>query len=249
MTDWPRLSHAYGSAEDIPALLTRIASEPEPELWSDLWSALCHQGSVYSASFAALPWLAGMADNEDRGQAVNALNLAGAIMAGAEQSHGAGDVRTQYSAEIATLLASVNRHLRTATHRTEYVDLLESMLGFEGVVGWSEDLAWGLGNEEYQISCPGCETDLFVVLGERGFFCTSEDYALSDDSIETRPLRPTSPAGLAGLGRRLHDIARADGHHEVAHLLTFVFGSATCPDCDIAFSVADQVSADWAGTQ
>ncbi|MCN9244151.1 hypothetical protein NGF19_25790, partial [Streptomyces sp. RY43-2] len=79
MTDWSRLSHAYGSAQDIPMLLDRIASEPKPELWSDLWSALCHQGSVYSAGFAALPWLADMADmadSEDRGQAVNALALA-----------------------------------------------------------------------------------------------------------------------------------------------------------------------------
>ncbi|MFH8620514.1 hypothetical protein ACH4A8_01195 [Streptomyces vietnamensis] len=249
MTDWPQLSHAYGSAEDIPALLARIASEPRSELWNDLWSALCHQGSVYSASFAALPWLADMAENEDRGQVVNALNLAGAIMAGAEQPHGAGDVRTQHSAEIATLLASANRHLRTATDRDEYIYLLESMLGFEGVVGWSEDLAWGLGNEEFQVSCPGCETDLFIVLGERGFFCTSEDYALSDDDIETRPLRPTSPPDLEGIGRRLHDIALTDGQHDVAHALTYVFGGATCPDCETDFSVADQISADWAGTQ
>jgi hypothetical protein len=46
MTDWSRLSHAYGSAEDIPALLDQIASDPAPERWNDLWSALCHQGSV-----------------------------------------------------------------------------------------------------------------------------------------------------------------------------------------------------------
>ncbi|MFJ2785501.1 MULTISPECIES: hypothetical protein [unclassified Streptomyces] len=243
MTDWQRLRHAYGCAEDIPALLARIAPEPDSGLWNDLWSALCHQGSVYSASFAALPWLADMAENEDRGQAVNALGLAGAIMAGAGQPRGAGDVRTQHSAEIATLLASVNRHLRTATDRTEYIDLLESMLGFEGVAGWSETLARGLGNEEYEISCPGCETDLFVVLGELGFFCTSEDYALSDGIIETRPLRATVPADLEGIGARLHRIALTDGRHEVAHVLTYVFGNATCPDCETDFSVADRVSA------
>ncbi|WP_445277460.1 hypothetical protein [Streptomyces sp. DSM 41033] len=79
MTDWSQLSHAYGSAEDIPALLDQIASEPSPERWNDLWSALCHQGSVYSASFAALPWLADVANGDDREQAVSALNLAGAI--------------------------------------------------------------------------------------------------------------------------------------------------------------------------
>ncbi|MGW4036817.1 hypothetical protein ACWEIM_11110 [Streptomyces sp. NPDC004778] len=61
--------------------------------------------------------------------------------------------------------------------RTGYIHLLEAMLGFEGVVGWSEGLAWGLGNEEYEVDCPGCRTSLFVVLGERGFFSTSEDEA------------------------------------------------------------------------
>ncbi|MFJ9324237.1 hypothetical protein [Streptomyces globisporus] len=239
------LSHAYGSAEDVPDLLDRIASEPKPELWSDLWSALCHQGSVYSASFAALPWLAGVAGGDDREQAVNALALAGAIVAGAEQPHRAGDVRAQRAAEMESLLAAVNRQLRMPSDRTDYIHLLEAMLGFEGVVGWSEDLAWGLGNEEYEVGCPGCRTSLFIVLGERGFFSTSEDYALSDGDVETRPLLPANPADLDGIGRRLHDIAVSDSQHEVAHALTHVFGRAACPDCETDFSVADQIGADW----
>ncbi|MEU3480551.1 hypothetical protein ACI2LO_13650 [Streptomyces sp. NPDC033754] len=31
MPDRPQLGHAYGSAEDLPALLARIAPEPTPE--------------------------------------------------------------------------------------------------------------------------------------------------------------------------------------------------------------------------
>ncbi|MBQ0830827.1 hypothetical protein [Streptomyces tagetis] len=245
MTDWSELSHAYGSAEDIPILLDRIAGEAKSGLWSDLWSALCHQGSVYSASFAVLPWLTDMAGSDDRDQAVNALALAGAIMAGAEQPHGAGDVRARHAAEVERLLTAVNRQLRTASDRTDYIHLLEAMLGFEGVVGWSEDLAWGLGNEEYEVDCPGCQTGLFVVFGERGFFSTSEDYALADSDLETRPLLPANPADLDGIGRRLHDLALSDGQHEVAHALTYVFGHAACPECETRFSVADEVGADW----
>ncbi|MFC8175692.1 hypothetical protein [Streptomyces sp. NPDC057325] len=248
MTDWAQLSHAYGSAEDIPVLLDQIASEPSPERWNDLWSALCHQGSVYSASFAALPWLADVAGRDDREQAVSALNLAGAILAGSDQPHGAGDVRAQHAAEVETLLVVVNEHLRTSSDRNEYVYLLESMLSFEGVVGWGEDLAWGLVNEEYEVSCPGCEANLFIVIGERGFFSTSGDYALSEDDVETTPLRPASPAAMDGIGRRLRDIALADGHQDVASAMTYVFGDATCPDCETGFSVADQVSADWSAT-
>ncbi|MFF2616567.1 hypothetical protein [Kitasatospora sp. NPDC058046] len=244
MTDWSRLHHAYGSAEDVPALLDRIAAEPSAELWNDLWSALCHQGSVYPASFAALPWLADLAARGDRDQAVNAVVLAGAITAGADQLHEAGDVRAEHAAEIAGLLEAANRYLRTATDRGEYVHLLEAVLGFEGVAGWSEDLAWGLGSEEYEVSCPGCGAGLFIVFGERGHFSTGEDYALTDGDIETRPLRPADPADLDGIGRRLHDLALADGQREVAHALTHVFGGATCPDCGTDFPVADRIRAD-----
>ncbi|MEV7600510.1 hypothetical protein AB0O91_24375 [Kitasatospora sp. NPDC089797] len=261
MTNWSQLSHAYGPADDIPALLERITAERKAELWSELWSALCHQGSVYPASFAALPWLARTAEGGDREQAVNALVLAGAITAGAGQLHGdgelceagqlrgagelrgAGDVRAEYAAEIEALLRAVHRYRRTAADRADYVHLLEAMLGFEGVEGWSEDLAWGLGNEEFEVSCPDCEAGLFLVFGEAGHFSTSHDYALSED-VAGRPLRPADPAAMDGIGRRLHDLAVADGQPGVAHALTYVFGAATCPDCEADFPVADQVRAD-----
>jgi hypothetical protein len=56
---WPELRHAYGSASDIPALLKQLGpfppDHPNDEPWFSLWSALAHQGDVYSASFAAIP--------------------------------------------------------------------------------------------------------------------------------------------------------------------------------------------------
>jgi hypothetical protein len=77
-------------------------------------------------------------------------------------------------------------------------------------LGWNEDLAWGLTNEECEVSCSGCEASLFIVLRERGFFSTSGDYALSEDDVETRPVRRANPADLDGIGRLLHSIALAD---------------------------------------
>lgn len=57
---WSELQTAYGSAGDIPGLLKQIIDFPavatyKDEPWFSLWSALCHQGDVYSASFAAVP--------------------------------------------------------------------------------------------------------------------------------------------------------------------------------------------------
>ncbi|HVI89604.1 MAG TPA: hypothetical protein VM659_14955 [Dongiaceae bacterium] len=58
---WKLLRHAYGAASDIPELLRQLQQHPGPRQsrgdgpWHALWSALCHQGDVYTASYAALP--------------------------------------------------------------------------------------------------------------------------------------------------------------------------------------------------
>jgi len=57
---WSELRHAYGYASDMPTLLQQLASFPDESQrqsgpWFELWSALCHQGDVYPASFASVP--------------------------------------------------------------------------------------------------------------------------------------------------------------------------------------------------
>ncbi len=58
---WNDLTHAYGVAADIPDKLRALALSPGPtpdqdaEPWSGLWSSLCHQGDVFTASYAAVP--------------------------------------------------------------------------------------------------------------------------------------------------------------------------------------------------
>lgn len=58
--DWASLRHAYGEASNIPALLEQLKDFPpcedyRAEPYLSLWSALCHQGDVYPASYAAMP--------------------------------------------------------------------------------------------------------------------------------------------------------------------------------------------------
>jgi hypothetical protein len=69
---WATLSHAYGRAGGIPALLRNARQDFRPghlqeSTWFDLWSALCHQGDAYTASYAAVPHLVALAsDHLDR---------------------------------------------------------------------------------------------------------------------------------------------------------------------------------------
>ena len=57
---WAELTHAYGSAEDVPDLLRALA-DPDPArreatIW-ELWGNLFHQGTRYEATSYAVPFL------------------------------------------------------------------------------------------------------------------------------------------------------------------------------------------------
>jgi hypothetical protein len=62
--DWASLTHAYGSAADVPGQLEAVATGSAPQrekaLW-ELWGNIHHQGTVYEASAYAVPFLARLA--------------------------------------------------------------------------------------------------------------------------------------------------------------------------------------------
>jgi hypothetical protein len=229
----------------LTTLLDRAATGRDGQVWSDLWTELYHNGTLDVSDPLLFPALTTMAEGDDADTAASALHLAGALLAQADQRHETRQLRERHASEVARLLAAAHRWRQSATDRNAYCHLLEAVLNLEGEVDWAEDLIWGIVSEEYELECPdpdGCAV-VWVVIGERGFFSTSEDYALSDDEVSALPLRPAAPAALDGLGRRLHELALADGHEEVAQALTYAFGEATCPQCERSFSVVGQVVA------
>ncbi|MFF0156785.1 HEAT repeat domain-containing protein [Streptomyces sp. NPDC005263] len=65
--DWAALRHAYGSAEDVPGLLRGLASPDRTEREGALdrmYGALHHQGTVYDATLACVPFLLTLAGSE-----------------------------------------------------------------------------------------------------------------------------------------------------------------------------------------
>ncbi|MFB6894608.1 hypothetical protein ACFCX4_35560 [Kitasatospora sp. NPDC056327] len=58
--DWSRMHHAYGTAEQVPALLLALASPDERErddALGDFHGAVHHQGDVYGCTAASMPFL------------------------------------------------------------------------------------------------------------------------------------------------------------------------------------------------
>lgn len=81
---WSNLNHAYGKAENIPAMIRKLADAPPvkdhlTEPYFTLWSSLCHQGDIYTASYAALPQLVGICSNNSITTDWTVLNLVVAI--------------------------------------------------------------------------------------------------------------------------------------------------------------------------
>ncbi|MEU8524532.1 hypothetical protein AB0C77_02855, partial [Streptomyces sp. NPDC048629] len=83
--DWASLGHAYGPADDVPALLRGLASD-DPDAretaLDGLYGAVHHQGDVYDSTLACIPFLLELvADPEvqDRGGIVELLTSIGGI--------------------------------------------------------------------------------------------------------------------------------------------------------------------------
>jgi hypothetical protein len=248
MTDWAQLTHAYGSAEDIPGLLELAVPDMRSEVWTELWSRLCHQGTVYPASFAALPVLTLLARQWSPADRVMPLILAGDIVASTDRPHDARDPRVSYGAEVSELIGLTEQALQNPGLRLDpatYIYLLQALLGLEGVEVWGDRLD-GVNDEEYEVPCPSCGTGNFVVFGKDGHFTTLDSMYMNKPDGERIPLQPKQPHDLGPLGSRLHARVLADGHPDLADKLTYVFGSAYCVDCGTLFQV-DQavVAARW----
>lgn len=240
MTDWSTLSDVCGSAEHVPGLLARFEADPSG-VSSELVDHLCPQlDTAFTASFAALPRLAEIATAGSREALGWVLLAAGAIAACSPGLSEPDSPLTVFSAPIAVLRDLTDRRLSQTAEAGEYVNLLQALLSFEGVEIWDRCLD-GLETGEYEVDCPYCGVDVFVVIGQEDFFCCTEDYALRD--VQKSPLQPSRMQELEGLPQRLFTRAMADGQEGFAHGVRYLFGRAACPDCGTDFSVAERVAA------
>jgi hypothetical protein len=133
MTDWAGLRDAYGPAADIPALLASAEAQDadDGEAWNDLYGRLFHQGTVYSASYAAIPALAAMTSRHQPAGNMAPLHLAAAIIASTDGPEDSATVRRRYEDDLLVLRAAAERNLRFARDDADFVYGLEALMAFE----------------------------------------------------------------------------------------------------------------------
>lgn len=250
MVDWTSLRHAYGAAGDVPALLDNLKPDPADEVWEELWSRICHQGSVYSASFAALPALADAAARWQPRQRAQPLALAGCILA-------SDDCRDEGGRNLAEAFFRENRPVvrrlqvlcqeslaQRDVPQGDFIYLLQGARSFEGDPFWGRKLDQ-LAGGEFSGICPQCGVDLYLAIGKYGYFATAEDWVGPGKTPGTAQVRqdvklaPIDPArgALPPAGQWMYDHCIAADQAELAECIKHLFGTSTCSACGEDFAL------------
>jgi hypothetical protein len=235
MVDWQQLRSVYGSAAEVPLLLEAVASSTnwDAPAWQELWSQLYHQGSVTSASYAALPALAQIAKVRPEVAVEPALFLFASIIACTDGPEFA-DVRDRHAGTIADLVPVAEHKLDLVCDRIQVIHALETVAALEDLSVWQRELP-GLANGEVELECPACGDHVYLELVGDDIGATADP----DDIREGQSVRPARPADLAAPEARLLDLCHAHGHTGIAVELLHLFGVFTCPHCKTQFSIAD----------
>jgi hypothetical protein len=255
MVDWTNLRHAYGAAGDVPALLDSLTPDPADEVWGELWSRICHQGSVYSASFAALPALADAAARWQPKQRVQPLALAGCILA-------SEDCRDEGGRNLVEVFFQENRPVvrrfqelcqeslaQPGLPEGDFIYLLQAARTFDRDEFWGRKLDQFAGGEFSGI-CPRCGADLYLVIGKYGYFATTEDWvSRGNNSGKLQPrtdvkLAPIEQArgALPPTGQWMYDRCIAADQAALAECIKYVFGTSTCTTCSENFALQEAIA-------
>ncbi len=146
---WQTLQHAYGDAANVPDLLRALAASSGPktdypdEPWFTLWSSLCHQGDVYTASYAALPHIVRIAGEATGPVDFSFFQLPAAIEIARRTGHGPdipAGCADAYHGAIAQLVENVALHRNEAWDQSMFLSAAAALAVAKGHVDVAEAL-------------------------------------------------------------------------------------------------------------
>jgi hypothetical protein len=186
---WAELSHAYGPATETPTYLKALAKNGSEQraILDQLWSTLCHQGTVYTASFAAVPHLVEIARNLPKEDGLQLIILVAMIERGRAVHNGATlpkAFETVYFASLELLGEVILDCLRKNWNELDYKWLFISLATIRGEV----NLGWAIDFLDKHIQCPICESELVM-----------DNYHIADVVIKREGIREFRDNGLGYL--------------------------------------------------
>jgi hypothetical protein len=211
----------------------------------ELFGCVCHQGSVYSASYATVPHLVVAAkEASDPAHRAEILILAGAIRASADDRSDtaiAPDVQRWYEAALPHALDLALVTLQDDIDAVTAVHLLEAAAALKGYLTPGRVLSRFL-DEEFCLDCPGCARELYVWPDDTGLSTAAEDPVKVPATPWTRVARgPVVGSPRAPQYHWLLQVSGPAAWSIIGRRLPYLFGSATCPACGSVFSLIDEL--------
>src|SRR5262245_35013447 len=245
--EWKLLHHAYGNAADVPRMIRNLAAHPDEKTWEPLWSSLCHQGDVYSASYAAVPHVVDLALRLPVDRRLDYWSFVSAVAAHGSLQPGEGDVDVTkaYFDSLKRSEPEIRRALGLRPPRMDTVYLLSALLAVVGARGEAQ-VVEHLSGDEVPGECPACSQPLALRF--------DGDLILLENQEDDSKYSIVSPPALQSTAKRSmeHDPSRVPewlpslaveaGHPGIAARIRALYSRVACPDCAHAFEVMAEFS-------
>jgi len=238
MHDWSKLVDAYGPATEIPGLLSRLTPSAGDTGWTDAWGRLCHQGTVYTASYAALPLLLDIARRWTAEYRTNPLSLAAAIVASEELEGSRDELIAPYVWTIEKFSKLARESLSVPNcSSTDFRYLIGATLVFNGHLQLGERFE-SLKNGCVTGRCTDCSEFVCFVIGNGEYFSTTVGW--HPGAITKRfAIEPITEHELHGVEKWAYDECLAGNQTKLASDFCYFLGRTNCPMCHCRIDVAE----------
>lgn len=222
MVNWASLSHAYGSAEDVPDVLRSLVSDDadvREEALSELYGNIWHQGTVYEATAPAVPFLIGLFEHSGEvGSTVDRVGIL-ALLEVIADGHSYHDVH-----------GPITRS-RSDRDNPEHLDTVQQELGWV----WAAQDAVLNGMSVYlellRHPEPSVRLGAARLIGMLGQYARLDDRVASSEAALTARLETENdPVARASLVRALGRFWQGSEHPEHRAFLMNLLESSTEPD-------------------
>jgi len=262
---WGKLSGPYSSAENIPVLLQQLMQQYNQELFDEIFQEyLYHQNTIYTVTYAAMPFLAQIACSTSDAEVRKELFVnCGIIEASRDErdeepfpqswAELAEDVGSSVCAEwyreyleaIGKLKALTKEVFTyTASHsidETEKRYILVADAAYRGSYMVADMLMTFTSGDEYVAVCPACENDVFIWPHEDHSAGTEILQAYEQDPVFHTDQQPHVIIPVTSFAdeeiRTLAERAEAIGEQALVRQLYYLAGETLCPSCREKISV------------
>jgi len=262
---WGKLSGPYSSAENLSLLLQQLMRQYSQELFDEIFQEyLYHQNTIYTATYAAMPFLAQLACSTTDPEVRKELFVNCGIIEASRDGHDeepfpaswselAEDVGSSVCAELYREYVEAIGKLKaltkevftyTASHAIDESEkryILIADAAYRGSYVVADMLMTFTSGDEYVAVCPACENDVFIWPHEDHSTGIEILQAYEEDPVfhtdqESHVIIPVTSFVDEEI-RTLAECAEAIGEQALLRHLYYLAGETLCPSCREKISI------------